>query len=351
MARLRSSEVVSSGSFNLKRRQVTRAAGVLGAATGAGVGAGLASAVFSGSAIAQEAWPSKPIRLVVPFPAGGGADVAARVLSAHLANAVGKPVVVENRAGADGAIAAQEVIRSAPDGHTFYFGTASSMSFVPAVRRNPPYDPIADFTPLTDFCTFTFFWAVHESIPARNLEEFVRYAKANPGKISYGTGNSTGIVATAQLMQTAGLDMTHVPYKGEAQAALDLGTGRIQAMFATPAITNTLTKDGKVKLLAVLLPKRSPLQPDVPTMAEAGQPLVDIKPWGAFFGPPKLPEAIVNRLSQELNIIIRRPDMRETMDKNALAIHGSTPAELAQFVKQQAASWGKTIREAKLQVD
>jgi tripartite-type tricarboxylate transporter receptor subunit TctC len=315
------------------------------AATLAGAAQWLPTAAFS------QAWPSKPIRLVVPFPAGGGADVAARVLAGHLANAVGQSVLVENRAGADGVIAAQEVIRSAPDGHTIFFGTASSMSYVPSSRKTPPYDPIADFTPLTDFCTFTFFWAVHESVPARNMDEFVKYARANPGKVSYGTGNSTGIVATAQLAQTAKLDMTHVPYKGEAQAAIDLGSGRIQAMFATPAITNTLMRDGKVKLLAVLLPQRSQLQPDVPTMAEAGQPLVDIKPWGAFFGPAKLPEPIVNRLSQELNTIIKRPDMRESMDKNALAVHGSTPAELAAFVKGQLASWGKTIREAKLMVD
>lgn len=317
----------------------------------AGAGALAAQGLWPAMAVAQEAWPSKPIRIVVPFPAGGGADVAARVLANHLSNAVGKPVLVENRAGADGVIAAQEVIRSAPDGHTVFFGTASSMSYVPNVRRTPPYDPVADFTPITDFCTFTFFWAVHESVPAKNLDEFIKYTRANPGKVSYGTGNSTGIVATAQLSQTAGLDMTHVPYKGEAQAALDLATGRIQAMFATPAITNALTKDGKVKLQAVLLPKRSSLHPEVPTIAEAGQPLVDLKPWGGFFGPAKLPADITNRLSQELNTIFRRPDMREAMDKNALAIHGSTPAELGQFLRQQLASWGKTIREAKLVVD
>lgn len=329
----------------LPRRRFTRAATLLTAH------AGLAGSLLASTARAQDAWPSKPVRLVVPFPAGGGADVAARVLAGHLGSALGKPVTVENRAGADGQIAAQEVIRSAPDGHTIYFGTASSMSYVPSVKKTPPYDPLADFTPLTDFCTFTFFWAVHESVPVNSLDEFVKYVKANPGKVSFGTANSTGIVATAQLAQTNGLQMTHVPYKGESQAAPDLMTGRIHAMFSTPAITNSITKDGKVKLLAVLLPKRSFLHPNVPTMAEAGQPLVDIKPWGAFFGPAKMPEAIVSRLSQELNAVIRRPDMVESMNKNALAVHGSTPAELGVFVRQQLASWGKTIREAKLQVD
>lgn len=307
--------------------------------------------VLPGVASAQEGWPSRQIRLVVPFPAGGGADVAARVLAQHLSNSVGKPVVVENRAGADGVIAAQEVLRSPADGHTIYFGTASSMSYVPASRRTPPYDPIADFTPISDFCTFTFFLAVHESIPVKSLDEFVNYVKANPGKVSYGTGNSTGIVATAQLAQTAQLDMIHVPYKGEAQAAPDLLTGRIQAMFVTPAVTNTLAKDGKVRLLAVLLPKRSKLQPDVPTMAEAGQPLVNIAPWGAFFGPGKMPKVLVDRLSRELNAIIDRPDMREAMDKNALAVHGSTPEYLADFLVQQLRAWSRTVREAKLMVD
>ena len=331
-------------SIDLSKRRSVLAAASASAMLGAQV-------LVASAARAQSGWPSKPIRIVVPFPPGGGADVAARVLATHLSNAVGQPVVVENRAGADGAIAAQEVIRSSPDGHTIYFGTASSMSYVPSARKTPPYDPVADFTPITDFCTFTFFWAVHESIPAKTLDEFVRYARAYPGKVSYGSGTSTGIVATAQLALTAGLDMVHVPYKGEAQAALDLGTGRIQAMFATPTITNTLTSTGRVKLVAVLLPKRSPLHPDVPTMAEAGQPLVDIKPWGGFFGPAKLPEPIANRLSQELNAVFRKAEMREAMDKHALAMHGSTPTELGQFVRQQLASWSKTIGEAKLQID
>ncbi len=315
----------------------------------------MSAALAAGSALtparAQSGWPAKPLRIVVPFAAGGAADAAARVVAQHLTNSLGKTVVVDNRGGADGAIAGQEVARSAPDGYTIFLATASPLSYVPSARRNPPYDPVADFTPITRFCTFTFFLIVHPSLPVTTLPELITYARANPGKLSYATGNTTSIVATAQLMQSAGIDMVHVPYKGEAQALLDFATGRVQVMFATPAVTNPLEKDGKLRALCTLLPTRSALMPNVPTITEAGQPLVNISPWGAFVGPAKMPADIVERLAGELQVIMKRPEFIEQMDKYGLPLVPSTPQQAGAFIKEQQVAWNKTMREAKIALD
>ena len=294
---------------------------------------------------AQSDWPTKPVRLVVPFPAGGGADLGARVVSVHLGSAFGKPVVVENRAGADGAVAALEVIKSAPDGHTLYFGTATSMSYTPSLKKNPPYDPVADFTPISTFCIFTFYLMVAPSVPARTLAELVSYVRANPGKLTYATGNSTSILAMAQLTQNNKLEMTHVPYKGEAQAALDLIGGRIPIMFATPAILPQLLKE-KFTPVAVLLPKRTSTMPDVPTMAEAGQPLVNIMPWGGLFGPAKMPRELVDRVSRDFGTVMRRADVGEQYEKLGLFPTPSSPQVMADLVKDQLAAWSRTMRAA-----
>lgn len=302
------------------------------------------------SARAQSEWPTKPVRFVVPFPAGGGADIGARVISVHMAAAFGKPVIVENRAGADGAVAALEVVKSAPDGHTLYFGTATSMSYTPSIKKVPPYDPTTDFTPISNLCIFTFYLMVQPSLPVNTLAEFVAYAKANPGKIAYATGNSTGIVSMAQLSQANKLDMTHVPYKGEAQAVIDMVGGRVQAMFATPAVMPQLLKE-KFKMLAVLLPRRTASYPDVPTMAEAGQPLVNISPWGGLFGPARLPRDIVERISRDFNVVMRRPDVVEQYEKLGLLPVPSSPEALAVLVKDQLGAWSKTMRSAGIELE
>lgn len=319
------------------RRRVVLAGGAL-ALTGA----------LPGAAYAQSEWPSKPIRFVVPFPAGGGADLGARAIAVHMGTAFGKPVVVENRAGADGAVAALEVVKSPADGHTLFFGTATSMSYVPALKKSPPYDPVADFTPISKLCIFTFYFAVAPTLPVNTLAEFVAYVKANPGKVAYGTGNSTGILATGQLMSSNKLDMTHVPYKGEAQAAVDLIGGRVQAMFVTPAILPQLLKE-KFKLVAVLLPQRTRTFPDVPTMAEAGQPLVNISPWGGLLGPAKMPRDLVERISRDFNGVMRRPDVVEQYDKLGLLPIPSTPDSLAALVKEQRDVFARTMRDIGMQ--
>jgi tripartite-type tricarboxylate transporter receptor subunit TctC len=264
-----------------------------------------------------------------------------------MAAAFGKPVLVENRAGADGAVAAIEVVKSAPDGHTLYFGTATSMSYTPSIKKVPPYDPMADFTPISNLCIFTFYLMVQPSLPVNTLAEFVAYAKANPGKIAYATGNSTGIVSIAQLAQANKLDMTHVPYKGEAQAVIDMVGGRVQAMFATPAVMPQLLKE-KFKMLAVLLPRRTTSYPDVPTMSEAGQPLVNILPWGGLFGPARMPRDIVERISRDIVAIYKDPAFVAKLKSFNVDPVGATPPQAARFIADETVLWSAVVKDAKI---
>lgn len=297
---------------------------------------------------AQSDWPAKPVRLVVPFPAGGGADLGARVVAVHLGNAFGKPVVVENRAGADGTVAALDVIKSPPDGHSLYFGTATSMSYVPSLKKNPPYDPQTDLTPISTFCVFTFYLMVSPSLGVKNLPDLVAHIKANPGKLAYATGNSTSIMAMAQLTHTNKLEMTHVPYKGEAQAVIDLVGGRVPIMFATPAVMPQLLKE-KFVPVAVLLPKRTGTLPDVPTMSEAGQPLVNILPWGGLLGPAKMAPALVERINRDFSAVMKRSDVAEQYEKLGLFPQFSTPQVLADQIKDQLNVWGRTMQSIGMQ--
>jgi tripartite-type tricarboxylate transporter receptor subunit TctC len=296
-------------------------------------------------------YPSRPIRVVVPFPPGGTADVVARILAQPLGQALGQALVVDNRAGADGAVAALLVMNALPDGHTLFLASNSPMSAVPTMHRKPPYDPRTDFTAITLIGKFTFFMFVNSAVPARTLTEFIDYARANPGKLNYGSGNTTAIVSMAQLSLLAKLDMTHVPYKGDAPTTADLIAGRVQSAFMTPVPAFALAKEGKLRILATLLTKRSALAPDVPTMAEAGMPGVSVAPWLGLFAPAKLPKDITTRLSREFNAALRRPEVIEQLARQGFEAQGSTPEELAAHVRDQIDAWARVVRDAKIPVE
>ncbi len=315
-----------------------------------GLAATLASTLVSTAALAQ-GFPNKPIRIVVPFPPGSATDSIARTLGASVSAAIGQPVLVDNKAGADGAIAGSEVARAAPDGYTLLMATNSPMSAVPALKKHPPYDPVADFTPITDVGRYTFFMVVHPSVPANTIAELVAYGKANPGKLNYATGNTTGIVSTALFMSLGGMQMVHVPYKGEPQAITDLLAGRVQFLVASAATTAPHVRDGKLRALAVTLEQRSPALPDVPTIAEAGMPAFRLTSWAGLFGPARMPADVAQRLNREFVAAIHRPDVQAAMAKQGFMLTGSPMDKLGTLVREQLESYRSTVKLAGIEPD
>jgi tripartite-type tricarboxylate transporter receptor subunit TctC len=293
----------------------------------------------------QAQYPDKPIRLVVPFPPGGAAEVGARIFSTPLSQALGQPIVVDTRPGADGAIAADHVMKAAPDGYTLFYATNTAFNWVPVTRKNAPYNPMTDFTPVSFIGYFGFFLFTHPSVPAKNMAELIAYAKANPGKLNYGSGNSTAQLFGAQLAQLEKLDMVHVPYKGDGPLMIDLVGGRVQIAFATPGAAAPQVKDGKLRALMAMFPSRSALLPEVPTAAEAGLGKMSLTPWGGVFGPKGMPKEVVDRLARELAVILKRPEVREGFGKLAFEPKSSTPEELSAILKQQLEVWGSVARE------
>lgn len=302
----------------------------------------LALAAFCTAAGAQ--YPSKPVRLVVPFAAGGAAELGARIFSQPLGQALGQPVVVEAKPGGDGVIAADLVMKSAADGYTLLYATNTAFNWVPATRKKPPYDPVADFTPVSLVGIFGFFLFSHPSVPTNTAAELIEYARANPGKLNYGTGNSTSNLMTAQLKLAEKLDAVEVPYKGDAPLTIDLLAGRVHFAIATPGTALPQVKAGKLRALAAMFPNRSPLLPDVPAAAEAGLGKISITPWGGVFGPARMPREIAERLARDLAVVLARPEVREGLGKIAFEPRSSTPDELTAFLREQIESWERTAR-------
>jgi tripartite-type tricarboxylate transporter receptor subunit TctC len=304
----------------------------------------IALALLSSAAHAQ--YPNKPIRLIVPFPPGGAAEVGARIFAQPLGQALGQPVVIETKPGADGAIAADAAMKAAPDGYTLFYATNTAFSWVPSVRKDAPYDPVNDFTPVSMVGVFGFFLFSHPSVPAANMKELLAHIRANPGKLNYGSGNSTSIVSTAQLLQREKLNAVHVPYKGDGPLMVDLLGGRVHFAIATPGAAAPQVREGKLRALATLLPSRSPLLPDAPTMKESGLSELTVTPWGAVFGPKGMPRDLTERISRELVALLKRPEVRDAFGKLAFEPRGSTPEELAAFTKEQLAVWRRAIADA-----
>jgi tripartite-type tricarboxylate transporter receptor subunit TctC len=309
------------------------------------------AALLLASATAFAQYPNKPIRFIVGFPPGGSADPTTRIVGAALQEQLGQPVVVENRPGADSAIAAEQVSRMAPDGYTIMFASNSAMTAAVALKKNPTYDPLKDFTPISMVGRATVFFYVHPSVPATTLKDFVAHAKANPGKLVYGTGNPLSILYGQQFMNATGIQWLHVPYKGEGPLNPDILAGRVHASFLSTASAISNAKEGRLRPLAVLLNKRSPLLPEVPTIDEAGVPEVTVRQWAGVFGPPKMPPEIVERLNREVNAVLKRPDVLEKLQTYGYAAEGSTPERLAEINRTDLELWRRLVKEAGLPLD
>ena len=297
-----------------------------------------------------QAWPSKPIKIVLQFPPGGSTDSVARILAQALQANLGQPVLVENRPGADGAIAGDHVARSEPDGHTFFLASNTPMMQVPLLRKNPPYDPVKSFTPVSLVGRYVYVMVSTPALAATNVNELLAYARANPGKLGYGSYSGvTQLMHTNLKMVKA--DTNLVPYKGEAPTVTDILGNHVQFTFATPASTLGHIKDGKLRALAVLLPSRSPLLPNVPTGAEAGLPPFNAGTWAALFGPAKLPADIAQRMNRALNTVMQQPDVRERITALGFDLAGSTPDEMGQFLQDQLVAWAKAFKDAGMQAE
>ena len=308
--------------------------------------AGALLSCLATASIAADNYPSRNITLVLPFAAGSGTDTTTRLISQHLAQALGVGIVIENKAGANGMIAATYVARAAPDGYTLLVTTNTTHSANPYLLKSLTYDPVKDFTPIARTGDLPFMLVVHPEVPAKTVGELVAYAKANPGKLSYASGSSSAIVSGATFAHNAGLDLLHVPYKSSPPALNDVMGGRVSMMFVDILTGLPLVNGGALRALAVTTKERSPLMPQLPSMQEAGVPDFDITSWQGYFGPAGVPKEIVIRLNTEIRKIIEKPEIKAQLATLGMDAFSGTPEELGSFVQDQLVLWEKLIRNA-----
>ena len=306
----------------------------------------LTFSLCAASAIAST-WPDKkPITMIVPFPAGSGTDSVARIFAREMGTRLDTNVVVDNKPGANGAIAAQHVVRSKPDGYTILISTNTPLSAAPWLTKSIPYDVTKDFTPIARGGNLPFILIVNSKQPFKSVKELIDYAKANPGKLTYASGNSTGIVSGATLANRAGIDILHVPYKGTPQAITDLIGGQVDFMFTDLTSGLPFVQNKNVNALAVSTAAQSVLMPDLPSMQQAGVNDFDINSWNGFLGPADMPQDVVDKLNATINDIVKNPDVKAELAKLGFDAFSGTQEEFAKFVLEQYELWGKLIKEA-----
>ena len=303
-------------------------------------------------AVAQ-AYPSKPIRLVVPFPAGGSLDVVARAIGQKLSEAWGQPVVVDNRPGAGGNIGADLVAKSPPDGYTILEGALSTHAVNVSLYTRLPYDPVRDFEPITLVAVTPNVLVLNPSVPANDVKELIAYAKANPGKLSFASGSngSAGHLAGELFKTEAGVDMVHVPYKGAAPAMQDLLAGRVQLMFDNLANSMQQVRAGKLKALAVTTAHRSTLVPDLPTLSEAGLPGFDISTWWGFLAPAGTPKEIVAKWNAEVARILATPEMKAFFAQQGAEPSPTSPEAFGAMIQSEIVKYAKIVKASGAKVD
>lgn len=302
-----------------------------------------------------QSFPSKPIRLVVPFPPGNASDVAARALSDKLAQRLGQPVIVDNKAGAAGAVGAEFVAKAPPDGHTLMITSLSPIVISPHIAKSLPYDALKDFVPVARVGYTGMILVVPTNFPVNTVPELIAYAKANPGKLSYASvGAGTLSMLTMEVFKkSTQLDILHIPYKGSAQAMTDLIGGTVPLMFDGMTSSYTHVKSGKLKALAISASKRSDLAPEIPTLRDTGiSSLLDVSVdgWTGVFAPAGTPPAVVTLINQEINKVLEDPDFRKRANGQSLDVYApASPAQFGEYVRSEHARWGTVIRPLKLE--
>ena len=308
----------------------------------------------AGAAHAQTAaqFPGKPIRLVLPYPPGGGSDLLARPLAQKLAESLKQQVVVDNRGGASGNIGMEIAAKSPPDGHTIVFALTAQLAVNPSLFKKLPYDPVRDFEPITLLASGPYILIVHPSLPVKSLKALIALARSRPDQIAYASsGNGSGGHLAAELLNTmGGMKILHVPYKGGGPALIDLLAGQVQVLFATYATSSQHIASGRVRALAVSTAQRL-TGVNIPTVAEAGLPGYDAGVWYAFLAPAGTPRDIIAKLNAEILRAASHPDFKALLAKAAIESIGSTPEELGKFLKSEIAKWAKVIRDANVRID
>jgi tripartite-type tricarboxylate transporter receptor subunit TctC len=312
--------------------------------------------LYSGPAAAASPaanYPSKPIKLVVPFPPGGPLDTVARALGQAMTASWGQPVVVDNRPGAGGGIGADVVAKSPPDGYTILMGAVSTHAINVTLYKKIPYDPLRDFVPVTQVADVPNVLVVNPALPVHSVVELIAYAKAHPGTLNFASGSngSTGHLAGELFKSMAHIDMQHIPYKGSAPAISDLLAGQVSLMFDNLASATPLIKSGKLRALAVTTAKRTPFFPELPTIAEAGLPGFDLSTWFGVFAPAGTPPEIVTKLNVELVRILKTPEMKEHMANLGVEPVGNTPEQFLAYIRNEIPKYAKVIRESGASVD
>ena len=314
--------------------------------------AGLALAMVVAPAFAQD-WPAKPIHFIVPYPAGGPVDAVARLLGQKVGESLHQPVIVENKPGAGGNIGADFVAKAPADGYTILMGAVATHAINPALYPSIPYDAARDFAPITQVAATPNVLVVNPAVPAKSVKELIEYARKNPGKLNFGSGStgSAGHLAGELMKSMAGIDMTHVPYKGAAPAMQDLVAGRLDLMFDNLASAQGQIKAGTVRALAVTTAKRSPLAPDLPTIGESGLPGFDISTWFGVFAPAKTPAPVVQKLHDAFAAALALPDVRERMLTLGAEPVASTPKEFAAYIDAEAKKYARLVKASGAKAD
>jgi tripartite-type tricarboxylate transporter receptor subunit TctC len=312
----------------------------------------LAAQCLIETARAQE-YPSRPIRLVVPYAPGGGADSVARIVARRVSENIGQPIVIDNRSGAGSILGTDIVAKAEPDGYTLLLGQSGPISINPAVYKTLPYDPVKDFAPVTMTTAYPYILVVNAKLPVQSLQEFVALGKAKPGSMNYG---STGIGAANHLVaelfnSKAGLKMAHIPYRGTALAVTDLIGGQLSMVFGDPISVLPHMQSGTLRALAVTSPERSPVAPQVPTVAESGYPGFDAIAWHGILAPAKTPPAIIKKLNAEIVKALQDPETKALLVNQAMQTVGNTPEEFAAFIQKDIATWKAVAKAATVTVE
>ena len=313
----------------------------------------LGAGLLGGTSALAQAYPTKPVTIIVPFAAGGTTDILARIIGQALTAELGQSVVVDNRAGAGGNIGGQAAAKAAPDGHTLFMGTVGTHAINASLYKKMPFDPVKDFAPLTRVANVPNLLVANPAQPYKSVKDLIAYAKANPGKVNFGSsGNGSSIHLSGELFKSrAKVDIQHVPYKGSAPAVTDLLGNQIGIMFDNMPSAIQHVRSGKLVPLAVTTAKRSPELPNVPTIAEAGVPGYEATSWFGMFAPAGTPAPVLAKLNAAIVKVLAQPDVKKKINEQGAEVYSETPEQFAAFIQAESVKWGKVVKESGASLD